>query len=954
MSALNELEKLGQSVWLDFIDRNLIRGGGLKRLIDEDGITGVTSNPSIFEKAIAETQEYDPDIDRILAHGDRDVLSLYEQLAIKDIQDAADILYPTYLQLDGRDGFISLEVSPYLAHDTYGTIREAKRLWNAVDRPNVMIKVPATQAGIPAIQQLISDGVNVNITLLFSVTVYEQVAEAYLSGLEARHSRGEDLGHVASVASFFVSRIDTAVDKLLEERARVISDPAQRAKLSSLLGKVAIANAKSAHEVYECICKSPRWQQLENAGAMRQRLLWASTSTKNKNYRDVMYVEELIGPETVNTIPTHTLQAFKDHGRAANTLCQGLSEARQALEDLEKFGVDLNEVTEQLTKEGVQKFCDPFDKLLNSLERKRESKLGGRLNRLSYQLPAELKQDVERTLDEWRKRGRVRAEWAHDASVWTHSGEEKWLGWLDIPTQELKRADELCEFATQVRQQGFQHAVLLGMGGSSLGAEVLAKTFGEVGVKKGFLNFHVLDSTDPVQIKDLENKIPIDRTLFLVSSKSGSTLEPNIFFEYFFERVKSKVGEAKAGSHFVAITDPGTSLEQKARGAQFKKVFYGVPSIGGRYSVLSNFGMVPGALMGVDVRRLLANTLPMTWSCAKDVPAAANPGVLLGVIMGVAAQHGHDKVTIICSPEIYDFGAWLEQLLAESTGKQGKGMVPIDRELVGGPDTYGSDRLFVYLKYLPSADLALENAVHTLEKSGQPVVRIGIGDLYNLGQEFFRWEMATSVAGAVLGINPFDQPDVEASKVATRRLTAEFEKAGSLPKEIPIFETDDIQIFDDPQNAAELIKQVGPKPTISGYLRAHINRAGAGDYFAILAYLPMNAADEEILQSMRANLRNAKKVATCVEFGPRFLHSTGQAYKGGPNSGVFLQITCDDPADLPVPGHKYSFGVVKAAEARGDFEVLASRHRRVMRVHIRKDPRAGLSLLKQEVEKAVA
>jgi transaldolase/glucose-6-phosphate isomerase len=579
------------------------------------------------------------------------------------------------------------------------------------------------------------------------------------------------------------------------------------------------------------------------------------------------------------------------------------------------------------------------------------------LNTFRYKVPTVFLEQIVFALDEWIKVGGLDAEWSRKASVWTRSGEEKWLGWLDVPAQELTRVAELQSFVDEVRKDGFQQAVLLGMGGSSLGAEVLTKTFGREGKKKGYLDFHILDSTDPAQIQALHTKLNVEKTLFIVSSKSGGTLEPNIFYEYFYQWVKQSLGESKAGAHFVAITDPGTSLEKKAVSAKFRKVFHGVPCIGGRYSVLSDFGMVPAALMGVDVKRLLKATLLMVQACSKNVPSTENPGVQLGVLLGAAGKHRRDKITLICAEEIYNLGAWLEQLLAESTGKQGTGLIPIDREAIEDPTIYGSDRIFVYLRMQSTTEAeldSLDSKVQKLEDAGHPVARIEIRDLYNIGQEFFRWEMAVSVAGAVLRINPFDQPDVEASKIATKQLTDIFENKGALPDEVPVFETDEVQIFDDPKNTDELKKQLNASPTVSDYLRAHISRAKAGDYFAILAYLPMDAHDEAALQAMRGEIMRSQKVATCVEFGPRFLHSTGQAYKGGPNSGVFLQITCDDPVDLPIPGHKYSFSVVKAAEARGDFAVLAARRRRAMRIHLRKGASSGLETLRKEIEKAVA
>jgi transaldolase/glucose-6-phosphate isomerase len=485
------------------------------------------------------------------------------------------------------------------------------------------------------------------------------------------------------------------------------------------------------------------------------------------------------------------------------------------------------------------------------------------------------------------------------------------------------------------------------MGGSSLGPEVLKRTFGKIA---GFPELHVLDSTDPAQVKAFENKVDLKNTVFIVSSKSGSTLEPNIFKQYFFDRITQLVGAKAAGWRFVAITDPGSKLHQLAESDGFRHVFFGWPNIGGRYSVLSDFGLVPAAIMGVDVAKLLDRTDAMVSACMPSVPVHENPGVVLGAILGVAARNfGRDKVTIIASPGLEALGAWLEQLLAESTGKGGAGMIPIDREALGPPEVYGDDRLFVYLRLRSAPDAARDTAVAELERVGHPVVRIAVDDPYDLGEEFFRWEMATAVAGSILGIHPFDQPDVEASKSATRRLTAEYERTGSLPVETPMFTGDGIKLFTDERNANALTTLLDGEPTLAGYLTAHLSRLGAGDYFALLAYIEMNEAHERALQAMRVAVRDARRVATCVEFGPRFLHSTGQAYKGGPNTGVFVQITCDDAVDLPVPGQKYTFGVVKAAQARGDFEVLVERDRRALRVHLGSDVAGGLAKLQQVV-----
>jgi len=564
----------------------------------------------------------------------------------------------------------------------------------------------------------------------------------------------------------------------------------------------------------------------------------------------------------------------------------------------------------------------------------------------AYKLPPSLDDAVKRNLSDWTSGKKVRRLWQRDASLWTGDDEANWLGWLDIIQQQLDQLGALQQLALEARQ--FSDILLLGMGGSSLCPEVLDKTFSKI---SGFPKLHVLDSTDPAQVKTFENSVDLAKTLFIVSSKSGTTLEPNIFKQYFFERVKQTVGAGHAGNRFVAITDPGSKLEQVAKQDGFRHIFHGVPSIGGRYSALSHFGTVPAALMGLDLPKFLASASGMADLCT-TVIAEQNPGVLLGVILGTAAVQGRDKVTILTSPAISDLGAWLEQLLAESTGKQGKGIIPVDREDIGAPQIYGEDRVFVYLRLGSAPDAAQDARVAALENAGHPVVRIALHDVYELGQEFFRWEIATAVAGSIIGINAFNQPDVEASKVATRALTSEYEKTGSLPAEKPFFDEDGVRLFTDVKNAEALGKT--SDRSLAGYLRAHLNRLSRGDYFALLAYIEMDEDHESQLQGMRHAIRDKKRVATCLGFGPRFLHSTGQAYKGGPNSGVFLQITCDDAHDLPVPGQKYTFGVVKAAQARGDFQVLAERGRRALRAHLGKDLKAGLSKLSQAFQQALS
>ena len=947
MNPVKALENRGQAIWLDFLARGFVAKGELKKLIETDGVKGVTSNPSIFEKAIGSSEEYDGAIGSALKKGDRAVADLFEHVAVEDIQHAADVLRPVYDQLKGEDGFVSLEVSPYLAMDTKGTIVEAERLWKDVHRRNLMVKVPATPEGLPAIEHLIGEGISINITLLFSQKVYVEVAEAYLDGLEKYVATGGDPSHVASVASFFVSRIDSAVDKQLDDKIARANDPNEKERLAALKGKVAIANAKLAYQEYKRLFSGARWEKLAAKGARPQRLLWASTGTKNKDYSDVLYVEELIGPNTVNTVPPATLDAFRDHGKPRDSLEENVEEARDVLAELEKSGISLDAITAELVKDGVKLFADAADKLYGAVAHKRAAVLGGAIDAQKLALGAGFEKAIEKSAEEWRASAKIRRIWHKDKSVWTGDDEDKWLGWLN----SAAKADvaDYEDYAQRVKGQNFSDAVVLGMGGSSLGPEVLAETFPR---KSGFPKLHVLDSTDPAQVRAMEKAVNLSKTLFIVSSKSGGTTEPNVMKDYFFARVAETIGADQAGHRFIAVTDPGSSLEKVATKQGFARIFHGDPSIGGRYSVLSPFGLVPAATAGIDVRSLIKHTLAMMRSCGPDVPPHENPGAQLGLALGLAGLEGRDKVTITSSKKVADFGAWAEQLIAESTGKDGKGLIPIDGEPLGDVALYGNDRFFVDLRTEGETDTAHEEKLAALEQAGHPLVRIVMKSIEHIGQEFFRFEMATAVAGSVLGINPFNQPDVETAKIKTRELTSAFEKSGALPAEAPVMSTAEADLFTDEKNAADL-RQAGADGDLGSWLKAHLSRTHADDYVALLAYIERNAAHIDALQTIRMAVRDKRQVATCAEFGPRFLHSTGQAYKGGPDSGVFLQITSDDAGDLPVPGQKASFGVIKAAQARGDFDVLTERGRRALRVHLKGDLAAGLKKLDSAIKHAL-
>lgn len=960
-NRLIAIQDHGQSIWYDNIRRGLITSGELAAMIAGDGVVGVTSNPAIFTAAITGSPDYDATLKTLVDQRVGTAMQIYERLAIEDIRMAADVLHPVYERTRRVDGYVSLEVSPYLAHDTQATIAEARRLFAAVGRPNVMIKVPGTPAGIPAIETLIGDGININVTLLFAIDRYEQVAAAFMSGLEKRAAAGGDVAAVASVASFFVSRVDTLVDDRIAGPGQLLdktTDPAARDKLKSLVGKVAIANAKLAYARYRELYATDRWRSLAARGAMPQRLLWASTSTKNAKYPKTLYVDELIGPQTVNTLPAETVVAFRESGSVRPSLTENwdanIAAARRIIDTLAEVGISMAEVTDALLQDAVKKFSDPFDKLLASIEKKRQSMQGG-LATQTAALGAHA-EAVQKTLDDWRSSGKVRRLWAADKSLWSGDDEDQWLGWLHIVESQQECGSQFAQLAADVRSAGFAHVVLLGMGGSSLAPEVWNKTFGRV---TGFPTLHVLDSTVPEQVRSVERRVELSRTLFVVSSKSGGTIETNVLKQYFMDRVCAAVGPDAAGAHFLAITDPKTKLHASAKAERFRHICHGLATIGGRFSALSNFGLAPLALMGGDVASMLDRAEVMVQACASCVPPELNPGVALGAILGTLARQGRDKLTIVASPAIAGLGAWLEQLVAESTGKAhpttraGVGIVPVDGERLAPSAAYGPDRLFVYERLGADSDAGQDAAIDAIEQAGHPVVRINLASTLDLGQEMFRWEIATAVAGAILGINPFNQPDVEAAKVAARSLMAQFAETGSLPPQTPVASDADLALFADAANADALLTRVGGDRAIDGLLRAHLDRVRPGDYFAVNAYVEMNEANESPLQSLRHAVRDSKRVATTLGYGPRFLHSTGQLHKGGPNTGVFLQITADEAEPLPVPGERFSFGVLKQAQAQGDFRVLADRGRRVLWVHLRGDVQGGLGALADRVARIV-
>ena len=896
MNNIRKLNELGQSLWMDNIQRRLLENGEVKRLIERGDIRGMTSNPTIFDKAIEKTHDYDEALIP-LAWSGWDKEKIFWELIVEDIRASCDLFLPLYEETNGGDGYVSIEVSPLLANDTERTAAQVQQLWARVAHPNLMVKIPATKAGIPAIRRSVAAGVNINITLIFSLSLYGEVMNAYLGGLEDRLASGQPIDRIASVASFFVSRVDTKVDKLLP-------------KDSPLRGRIGIANAKLAYEQFQKTFAGPRWEALEAHGGRLQRVLWASTSTKNPDYPDTLYVDNLIGPHTVNTLPPETLDAARDHARPEITVTRDVEEAHEALRQLAAAGISMDQVTDELEQEGIKSFSDSVMSLLNTIDQRREAAVSAL---------GPLAGAVARRVEKFEAERLPARFWAHDPELWTADpkGQQEVtirMGWMESPQKALDLIPTYRAFADDVHRAGLHHYLVLGMGGSSLTAEALSSLFGEASrtddrfATDGCLA--ILDSTDPAQVAEVAADFPPRDTLYIVASKSGGTAETTAGFDYFWKLADHDP------RHFVATTDANTSLDQMARQMGFRRVFSSDPAVGGRYSALSDFGMVPAALMGIDLERFAGRALWMARQCGRDVPAARNPGLVLGAVLGEAALAGRDKLTILADPPVAALAPWIEQIVAESSGKQGKGLLPVALEPLDMPQLYGEDRIFVYLRQTGD----LDNGVEALRRAGFPVLRLPVEDPYDAASEFFRWEMAVPAACHVLGVNAFDQPDVQDSKDRTRAKMAAYRKSGRL---------DEGEWDIDLRNAA-------PDVTVARRLEEFIHQAAPGDYFAINAYLPRNPGTIAALQRLRVSIREETRCAVAAGFGPRFQHSTGQFHKGGPDGGLFLQIVCDPEQEIEIPNEGLSFGTFIRAQALGDYEALEARGRRVLRVRLSK------------------
>jgi transaldolase / glucose-6-phosphate isomerase len=892
---LAALTQAGVSVWLDQIRRSLVEGGELARMVREESLRGVTANPSIFEKAILGSDDYDEDLEA-MAHENLEAAEIYDRLAIRDVQLAADVLADVHRETNGRDGFVSLEVAPDLAHDTEGTLKAVRHYWQALNRPNVMIKIPGTPEGVPAIEQALYEGINVNVTLLFAVEAYQAVAEAYISALERRQNEGLPLD-INSVASFFVSRVDTNADKKLEALGR-----------SDLAGTAAVANARAAYRLFKELFSGPRWEALRHAGAYVQRPLWASTGTKNPNYPDTKYVDELVGAHTVNTMPMATLHAVADHGNVSGPTAE--ADPTEALEALEEAGLDMREVTDELLVDGVKQFEGAMSRLLGGIAEHRAAIATGRPGTIEGRLSTDLETPVADRVKRAVSDNVAQRVWRKDVTLWGGPGVpeiDNRLGWLTVADQMLEQAPELNEFAQQARADGFTDAVLLGMGGSSLGPEVIRRSFGEI---PDGLRLQVLDSTHPDVVLGIQESVDVEKTLFIVSSKSGGTVETLSHYRHFKTLAKPE--------QFVVVTDPGSPLEQLAKDDGLRRTFLNPPEIGGRYSVLSYFGLVPAVLMGVNIESLLHASQVAEQNCAHYDSSESNSGLWLGATVGELARNGRDKLTFLVSGAIESFGLWVEQLIAESTGKHGRGILPVAGEPLGDAGEYGNDRVFAYLRDCDNPDEQLEEAIAALADAGHPTLTLRTHGPQDLGRIFFLAEFATAVAGWALEINPFDQPNVQEAKDNTKRVL----ESGSVP---------DVSVASDDD------------------LRSLLADAQPPHYVAIMGYVPPSDEFDAAVSELRATIRSATGAATTFGYGPRFLHSTGQLHKGGAPTGRFLQLTSAPQRDAEIPGAGYSFGTLIAAQSAGDLETLRSHGLPAQRVDLGDDPLAGVRALNDRI-----
>ena len=914
MNNAIQTKALGQSIWYDNIDRKDLESGAMRQLVNQGKVYGVTSNPSIFEKSIGQGSAYDLSL-QSMAWAGLSTEQIYFELVKQDIQITADIFEELYHKTEHVDGYVSVEIDPMFADDTEKSILEGKTLWAQINCPNIMIKVPATIAGIPVIRALIAEGINVNATLIFSIERYQEVMEAYILGLEDRLKKGLAIANIHSVASFFVSRIDTAIDKLLDEKIEAGSLEA-----IDLKGKIAVDNARMAYQEFKRVFSSPRFESLAQAGAQIQRPLWASTGTKNPAYSDCLYVDELIGLNTVNTIPTHTLEAFLDHGQVELKIEHELKESIKRLDMLIEQGIDLWKVTEQLEIDGVLAFQKAHQSLLSVIENKRVH-FSADLGNLSTDLKSAMKTAsdadyIQRLFD-------------NDPSLWTpdhsqHDEIRNRLGWLSLPGKQFELIDDYKAFLKQVLAEGITDVFVLGMGGSSLAPEVLAQAFeGLIPTGHG-LKLRIIDTTNPKEILAQCKQVNLEQTLFVVASKSGSTSETMAAYHYFLEEVAKHIPYG-TGNRFIAITDPGSSLAEIAQRDEFRSVFYAPPNVGGRFSAFTPFGLVPASLIGIDLEPLLNKAAFSDRLSQIPIALAANANAMLGLLLGSAAKAGRNKLTFIAEGFAAHLVPWLEQLIAESSGKNGLGILPIEGEPELHSFDYPEDRLFVYFE----VDGSQAERVEKLRKQAYPILGFKLETPFDLASEFYRWEYATAIACAVLGVNAFDQPDVQSNKLVTKAVIEKYKETGSLEIGEPAYQNDQISVY------GKYLPELESCESLEDVIDAYAQDLQKVGFIAINAFLPRLSDETQKMQALRTRLLNQYNVATTLGFGPRFLHSTGQFHKGGPDGGFYIIFTQEAKKDINIPGEGMTFGTLQLAQALGDYDVLRSLGKNVIRIDLR-------------------
>ena len=902
------LYESGQSVWLDNIQRGSIKNGKLAKDIERGLIRGITSSPSIFRKAITDSKDYENALTP-MALANIDAEDIFTQLMVEDIRNAADQFRNLYIHSMGNDGFVSLEISPLYAHDPERTLSQAKSIWKAVNRPNLMIKIPAAKEIIPVITELTALGINLNLTLLFSPVRYEEAAAAYIAGLRQRLEKGEAIDKIRSVASVFISRVDSKVDSMLAEKG--ISS-------RNLQGKTAIRNAQRIYNRSLKIFDDENFGEIRNRGGKAQRVLWASTSTKNPLFKPTYYVDSLIGENTVISVPPSTLDALLKSCETKPSLPVSEEEIETFFSALQNAGVDIDEVYNQLETEGIAAFVKDYNDTLFSI-RSRCEEIRGNM--------AQLQNSIEESYQNFDRDSVMRRIFSKDPTVWTYNTQSypeirSRLGWLDTYKNTEAAIPEYVSLRNEIKKEGISKILLIATGGCALAPEVIANVFdGETDIK-----LNVIDSTDPLEVAEAQKKHDPRTTLFIVAGKSGISVEVRALMSYFYTKAE-EILKDKAGSHFIAITDSGSGLEKTAAELGFRQVFHSDISSGGRFSALTAFGILPSILLGLDHQKISPKVSEMMKYCSPSLPVHRNEGAALGTFVGTAALLGKNKLTIITDPEFRFFSPWLEQLIAESTGKEEKGIVPVILEPAPEKLDYANDRAFVYI----NRDNSCSEQIQKIRKQGHPVFEIDVDNNYDLFGEFYRWEIAVSVACSILYVNPFDQPDVINGKNCTAAQINEYHQNGTLHEPEPIWKDEQVEIWST-DDLGDLSNCTGYNEIITRFIA---NAQSGKDYIAVNAYLPQNAETGIWLQQLRSTILKCTNCATLIGFGPRFLHSTDQLYKGGIENGYFIQIVADHRDDIGIPNENMGFKILERAQSLGDIESLASYGRHVIRIRFK-------------------